>query len=174
MQDQHSFISNPFPIFPMMYILQTIGGAKIKISPEKRGKIVQALEAGVSHVTVNDSYLLASTIASIIPADEFIASENMRLNSHGKFMCAHGKVHENVERCECPHDERLCDGPLVITSAPRLECPQCHALSPYEREHPYCHHCEGSLVLPPPMEREALVENNHAVPERLSTIAKRL
>lgn len=108
-----------------------------------------ALDSGATHVTVNNSYLLASTIASIMPADEFIASENMKLNAHNKFMCAHGTVHAAEERCECKREDRLAPGSL-IRSVSRLECPQCHTLCRASDE--FCDSCDTSLLLPSPGE----------------------
>lgn len=130
----------------MRYIVTSIGNNMITITKEKRDKLVEAIEAGVKFVTVNDSYLSVSSITSILPADEYLASENRKLNGRGKWICRHGAVHDAESRCECSRDTRLCDGPNLITSAGRIECPQCHALCQSSNE--FCDSCDAALVAP--------------------------
>lgn len=154
----------------MKFILSIIGGKDIAITREQKNKIMTAIDAGAPRIEVNGHVVFVHSIASIIAADQFIASQNMKLNSHGKFMCKHGKVHESEERCECKAEDRLCDGPLVITAPSTVLCPKCDSSCLASAE--YCDNCDATL----PSSQVEKVEPRISigVPEALATVAKRI
>lgn len=140
----------------MNFMVTTVGNDKSLITQQQRDKLVSAIEAGAKHIMLNQSYMPVSSIMSIIPVDEYLASENRKLNRTGKYMCRHGVVHFAESRCECPPSSRICNGPPIITTAERIECQECHTLCYASNE--FCDSCNTNLLLEKPKEMQRLGE----------------